>query len=97
MDLDMDICPAPGMEGKQDLMVAKATAANVRSQLSNLGFETDTFDKEISEIESLLAKQDVINLAKFLAKIYGFFCPEQYDNQLNIDAHRTITGAGSDL
>ena len=96
MDLDMDICPAPGMEGKQNLMVAKATAANVRSQLSNLGFETDTFDKEINEIESLLAKQDVINLAKFLAKIYGFFCPEQYDNQLNIEAHRTITGAEID-
>ena len=96
MDLDMDICPAPGMEGKQNLMVAKATAANVRSQLSNLGFETDTFDKEIDEIESLLAKQDVINLAKFLAKIYGFFCPEQYDNQLNIEAHRTITGAEID-
>ena len=96
MDLDMDICPAPGMEGKQNLMVAKATAANVRSQLSNLGFETDTFDKEINEIESLLAKQDIINLAKFLAKIYGFFCPEQYDNQLNIEAHRTITGAEID-
>ena len=96
MDLDMDICPAPGMEGKQNLMVAKATAANVRSQLSNLGFETDTFDKEINEIESLLAKQDIINLAKFLAKIYGFFCPEQYDNQLNIEAHKTITGAEID-
>ena len=40
----MDICPAPGMEGKQDLLIAKATAANVRSQLSNLGFDTDTFD-----------------------------------------------------
>ena len=96
VDLDMDICPAPGMEGKQNLMVAKATAVNIRSQLSNLGFETDTFDKEINEIESLLAKQDVINLAKFLAKIYGFFCPEQYDNQLNIEAHRTITGAEID-
>ena len=96
MDLDMDICPAPGMEGKQNLMVAKATAANVRSQLSNLGFDTEIFDKEISEIESLLAKQDIINLAKFLAKIYGFFCPSQYDNQLNIEAHRTITAAEID-
>ena len=96
MDLDMDICPAPGMEGKQNLMVAKATATNVRSQLSNLGYDTEIFDKEISEIESLLAKQDIINLAKFLAKIYGFFCPAQYDNQLNIDAHRTITGAEID-
>jgi len=51
IDLDMDICPAPGMEGKQDLMVAKATAANVREQVSNIGFETDICDKEISEIE----------------------------------------------
>ena len=96
MDLDMDICPAPGMEGKQNLLVAKATAANIRSQLSNLGYETDTFDKEINEIESLLAKQDIINLAKFLAKIYGFFCPAQYENELNVDAHRTITGAEID-
>ena len=53
MDLEMGVWPAPGMEGKQNRMVAKATAANVRSQLSNLGFETDTIDKEISEIESL--------------------------------------------
>jgi len=96
IDLDMDICPAPGMEGKQDLMVAKATAANVRSQLFNFGFDTDIFDKEISEIESLLAKQDIINLAKFLAKSYGFFCPAQYDNQLNIEAHRTVTAAEID-
>ena len=96
MDLDMDICPAPGMEGKQDLLVAKASAANIRSQLSNLGFDTDIFDKASSEIESLLASQDIINLAKFLAKIYGFFCPEQYDNQLNIDAHRTVTAAEID-
>ena len=96
MDLDMDICPAPGMEGKQNLMVAKATAANVRSQLSNLGFDTDIFDKEISEIESLLAKQDIINLAKFLAEKYSFFCPAQYDNQLNVEAHRTITAAEID-
>jgi len=97
IDLDMDICPAPGMEGKQDLLVAKASAANIRSQLSNLGFETQVkFDKHISEIESLLAKQDIINLAKFLAKSYGFFCPEQYDNQLNIEAHRTVTAAEID-
>ena len=26
MDLEMDICPAPGMEGKKDELVAKATA-----------------------------------------------------------------------
>jgi hypothetical protein len=68
MDLDMDICPAPGMKDNPNLLAAKATAANIRSQLSQLGFDTAIFDKESSEIESLLAKQDIINLAKFLAK-----------------------------
>lgn len=91
MDLDMDICPAPGMKDNQNLLTAKATAANIRSQLFELGFDPNIFDKSISEVESLLVDQDIINLAKLLAKIYGFFCPEQYDNQLNIDVHRTVT------
>ena len=96
MDLDMDICPAPGMKDNQNLVTAKATAANIRSQLSELGFDPEIFDKSISEIESLLVDQDIINLAKLLAKIYGFFCPEQYDNQLNIDVHKTVTAAEID-
>ncbi len=96
MDLDMDICPAPGMENKQDELLAKATAANIRSQMIELGFEPETFDNNISDIETLLAKKDIINLAKFLAKIYNLFCPEQYDNDLNIDAHRTVTGVEID-
>jgi len=97
IDLDMDICPAPGMkDGAADLLTAKATAANIRSQLSELGFDPIIFDKENSEIESLLVKEDIINLAKFLAKIYGLFCPEQYDNELNIDVHRTVTAAEID-
>jgi len=92
MDLDMDICPAPGMKDSDaDALKAKATASNVRSQLAELGFDPTIFDDSISEIESLLAAQDIINLAKLLAKIYGFFCPEQYDNELNINAHQTIT------
>ncbi|MEK0345155.1 MAG: pyridoxal-phosphate dependent enzyme [Nitrosopumilus sp.] len=97
MDLDMDICPAPGMkDGAADLLAAKATAVNIRSQLSELGFDPAIFDKENSEIESLLVKEDIINLAKFLAKIYGLFCPEQYDNELNIDVHRTVTAVEID-
>ena len=91
MDLDMDICPAPGMKDNPNVLAAKATAANIRSQLTELGFDPAVFDKESSEIESLLAKQDIINLARFLAKIYGCFCPAQYDNQLNIDVHNTVT------
>ncbi|MFQ5941193.1 MAG: pyridoxal-phosphate dependent enzyme [Nitrososphaerales archaeon] len=89
--LDMDICPAPGMKVNPNLLAAKAVASNVRSQLSQLGFDPTIFDKSRSEVEEFLATQDIINLAKFLAKIYGGFCPEQYDNQLNIEVHRTVT------
>ncbi len=96
MDLDMDICPAPGMKDNPNLLAAKATAANIRSQLSELGFDPAIFDKASSEVQSLLASQDIINLAKFLAKIYGCFCPEQYDNELNVDVHRTVTAAEID-
>ena len=96
MDLEMDICPAPGMDGSKDELVAKATAVNIRSQLSQLGFDSNIFDNSSTEIESLLASQDIINLAKLLSKIYGCFCPEQYDNDLNVDAHRTITGSEID-
>ena len=56
-----------------DALAAKATAANVRSQLTELGFNPEIFDKSISEIESLLAAQDIINLAKLLGKIYDCF------------------------
>jgi Cysteine synthase len=97
MDLDMDICPAPGMKDSDaDALVAKATAANIRSQLAELGFDPTIYDKSISEVETLLAAQDIINLAKLLSKIYGCFCPEQYDNELNIDAHKTITAVEID-
>jgi cysteine synthase len=96
LNLDMDICPAPGMKDNPNLLLAKATAANLRSQLSELGFDPTIFDKSSSEVEAILAKQDIINLAKLLAKIYGCFCPEQYDNELNIDVHRTVTAAEID-
>jgi cysteine synthase/rhodanese-related sulfurtransferase len=91
INLDMDICPAPGMKESPNVLVAKATAANIRSQLSELGFDPIVFDSAISEVQTLLVSQDIINLAKLLAKIYGGFCPEQYDNEMNIEAHRTIT------
>lgn len=91
MDLDMDICPAPGMEKKADEMAAKATAGNIRSQLTEMGFDPKVFDNNLAEIETLLAKQDIINLARFLAEIYDLFCPKQYDNELNIDIHYTVT------
>ncbi|HJU14469.1 MAG TPA: pyridoxal-phosphate dependent enzyme [Candidatus Nitrosotalea sp.] len=92
LNLDMDICPAPGMKDSPNVLAAKATAANIRSQLSELGFDPTIFDGAITEAHEILAKQDIINLAKLLAKIYGGFCPEQYDNELNVGVHRTVTG-----
>jgi cysteine synthase len=96
INLDMDICPAPGMKLNPNVLAAKATASNIRSQLIEIGFDPAIFDKSRSEIEELLAKQDIINLAKLLARIYGCFCPEQYDNELNIEVHRTVTAAEID-
>ena len=91
VNLDMDICPAPGMKDSANDLAARATAANIRSQLSEMGFDPAVFDRSSSEIQAILAKQDIINLAKLLAKIYNCFCPEQYDNELNFDVHRTVT------
>ncbi|TLX65668.1 MAG: pyridoxal-phosphate dependent enzyme [Thaumarchaeota archaeon] len=81
---------------KLHLLAAKATASNIRSQLYEFGFDPGIFDRSSSEVEKLLASQDIINLAKLLAKIYGCFCPEQYDNELNIEVHKTVTAAELD-
>ncbi len=91
VNLDVDICPAPGLKIDQNLVVAKAAAASVREQLAQLGLDAAVFDKNRGDVESLLAKQDVISLAKLLAKIYDGFCPEQYDNELNVRSHETTT------
>lgn len=91
INLDMDICPAPGMKGNANLLAARATASNVRAQLAELGFDPAVFDKSLPEVEAVLADQDIINLAKLLAKMYDCFCPEQYDNDLNVEAHRAVT------
>ncbi len=91
VNLDVDICPAPGLKIDPNLVVAKAAAASVREQLAQLGLDTSVFDNARGDVEALLAKQDVISLAKLLAKIYDGFCPEQYDNELNVRSHETTT------
>jgi cysteine synthase/rhodanese-related sulfurtransferase len=91
VNLDVDICPAPGLKIDQNLVIAKAAAASVREQLAQLGLDTSVFDNNRGDVESLLAKQDVISLAKLLARIYDGFCPEQYDNELNVRSHESTT------
>jgi len=91
VNLDIDICPAPGLKIDTGLLVAKTVASSIRDQLANLGLNTAAFDASRVEIEQLLARQDIINLAKLLAKVYNGFCPEQYDNELNAEVHETVT------
>ena len=92
VNLDIDICPAPGLKVEADLAVAKGVAAGVRQQLADLGFDPRKFDGVRGEAEALLSQQDAIGLAKLLARAYGGFCTEQYDNELNVDIHREVTG-----
>src|SRR3989449_5965675 len=92
VDLDVDICPAPGLKVDQNILAAKVTAENLKQELVQIGLDGAVFDSARGEIEGLLARQDVINLAKFLAEAYGGFSPEQYDNELNVKSHETVTG-----
>src|SRR2546426_6719006 len=78
INLDVDICPAPGLKIDQNVLIAKAVASNLRDQLVEMGLDAGIFDRSLERIEGLLARQDVINLAKLLAEIYGGFCPRQY-------------------
>ena len=91
VNLDVDICPAPGMKVDLEALTVKAVSANIRNQLSQFGLDAGVLDGSRREVEELLARQDVINLAKLLARIYDGFCPEQYDNELNVKAHETVT------
>lgn len=92
VDLDVDICPAPGLQMDQNTLMTKTVAQSVRQQLSEYGLDSSIYDLSLPGILQLLARQDVIGLAKHLAKIYNGFCPEQYDNEYNVLAHETVTG-----
>jgi len=92
IDLDVDICPAPGFAGDADRALVEGISLSMRQQLKDSGLDPVVFDKVRSEAEELLGRQDVIELAKLLAKAYGGFCTEQYDNELNVYAHESVTG-----
>jgi cysteine synthase len=92
VDLDVDVCPAPGMQMDPNMLLAKVVATNMRDRFSEIGLDTAVFDAYRSRVEELLARQDVINLAKLFAEAYRGFCPEQYDNEQNVSAHASVTG-----
>jgi cysteine synthase len=92
VDLDVDVCPAPGMQMDPNTLLAKVVATSMRDRFADIGLDTKVFDSARDEVEGLLARQDVISLAKLFAEVYGGFCPEQYDNDQNVNAHSTVTG-----
>src|SRR5206468_8678610 len=50
VNLDVDICPAPGLKIDQNLVVAKAAAASVREQLEQLGLDMSVLDKSPRDV-----------------------------------------------
>jgi cysteine synthase len=92
IDLDVDICPAPGIPIDAGTAVAKGVAQHVRGKLTEYGLDVSPFDRARNDVEGLLARQDVIGLAKLLARAYNGFCPEQYENELNPISHEEVTG-----
>jgi cysteine synthase A len=75
-----------------NMLLAKGVATNMRDRFSEIGLDVSVFDASRPRVEELLGRQDVINLAKLFAEVYGGFCPEQYDNEQNVNAHATVTG-----
>ena len=92
VDLEVDVCPAPGVQMDPNVLLARIVAGKIRERFSELGLDLGVSDETKEDIEGTLARQDVINLAKVLARAYGGFCPEQYDNEDNLEAHEEITG-----
>ncbi len=92
INLDIDVCPAPGVQAGVSSLMGKAVAESVRGQLIEIGFDPAPFDGVRAMAEELLSNEDAINLAKLLAGAYGGFCPEQYDSELNVLSHYAVTG-----
>jgi len=92
VNLDIEICPAPGMQADPNLLMSRVVASSMRERFSELGLDLSVFDANRKGIEEALSRQDAINLAKLLATSYRGFCPEQYDNEENVNAHLTVTG-----
>ncbi|MGA2665032.1 MAG: pyridoxal-phosphate dependent enzyme [Nitrososphaerales archaeon] len=96
VNLDVDVCPAPGVKMDPNMRVARIVAESMRERFREMGFDLGPFDAARPRFEELLAGQDVINLAKALAEAYGGFCPAQYENELNVGAHESVTGPEMD-
>ncbi len=89
--LNTEICPIPGKEDIAYESQAKESLKILKNGLEKIGLDTKIIDINSKEIINLLKKQNTIELAKYLAKIYNGFCPMQYENELNPMAHYNYT------
>ena len=91
VEIDLDLRRGPSTAEDDPNVVAKAVASRIRPRLQEFGLDPAVLDSSMMEVEGRLALRDVIGLSKLLARGYGGFCPEQYDNELNVAAHERGT------
>jgi len=88
--LNTEICPVPGASGKANIKQAKLELDKIKEALAEVGVDTEHKEGE-DEIIKALEENDAIKVAKLVAKLYGGFCPRQYENPANYLAHVATT------
>ncbi len=86
--LNTEICPTPGhanAKSQSELM-----ADDIISQLKRNGLDAARAYNRREEIVEVMERNNPMDLAVLLAKIYDGFCPRQYENMNNIKAYLTL-------
>ena len=88
--LNTEICPVPGANENVSIEQAKFELEKIKEALAKVGVATEHKEGE-DEIIMALKENDAIRVAKLVAKVYGGFCPRQYENPANYLAHVATT------
>jgi len=90
--LNTEICPVPGADGEASAAQANSALKKIKRALAKAGvaIEKNTKAGE-KELIKALEGNNAIEAAKLIAKIYGGFCPRQYENPANYLAHVATT------
>jgi len=93
--LNTEICPVPGPDGEVSAAQANSALKEIKKALVKAGVTVDENNENTkageNELIKALEENNVIEAAKLIAKIYGGFCPRQYENQANYLAHVETT------
>jgi len=88
--LNTEICPVPGANESVSIEQASFELEKIKEALAKVGVAIDYKEGE-DEIIMALKENDAIKVAKLVAKVYGGFCPRQYENPANYLAHVATT------